>query len=103
MTAPLPHSDPAERNKQPSLERLRQVLPAQGRALEIASGTGQHVVWFAAGLPQWTWQPTEPRKRNVTTALRASAALTTSAARRLMDHMASISKDHTFTCRPSCG
>ena len=61
MTAPLPHSDPAERNKQPILERLRQVLPTQGRALEIASGTGQHVVWFAAGLPQWTWQPTEPQ------------------------------------------
>jgi SAM-dependent methyltransferase len=38
---------------------LRQVLPAQGRALEIASGTGQHVVWFAAGLPQWVWQPSD--------------------------------------------
>ena len=57
----LPHSAPAERNKQPILEVLRQVLPAQGRALEIASGTGQHVVWFAAGLPRWTWQPTEPQ------------------------------------------
>jgi hypothetical protein len=34
-------------------------LPAQGRALEIASGTGQHVVWFARHLPGWTWQPTE--------------------------------------------
>jgi hypothetical protein len=35
------------------------VLPERGAALEIASGTGQHVAWFAAGLPQWTWQPTE--------------------------------------------
>jgi len=35
------------------------VLPARGTALEIASGTGQHVTWFAAGLPHWTWQPTE--------------------------------------------
>jgi hypothetical protein len=55
----LPHSAPADRNKQPILEVLRQVLPAQGRALEIASGTGQHVVWFAAGLPQWSWQPSD--------------------------------------------
>jgi hypothetical protein len=55
----LPHSAPADRNKQPILEVLRQVLPAQGRALEIASGTGQHVVWFAAGLPQWSWLPSD--------------------------------------------
>lgn len=33
--------------------------PAQGRALEIACGTAQHVVWFAQTLAQWTWQPTE--------------------------------------------
>jgi hypothetical protein len=52
-------SPSAERNKQPILEVLLQCLPAQGTALEIASGTGQHVAWFAAQLPQWTWQPTE--------------------------------------------
>ena len=33
--------------------------PERGSALEIASGTGQHVVWFAAGLPDWHWQPTD--------------------------------------------
>ncbi len=52
-------SPSAERNKQPILEILQSVLPASGRALEIASGTGQHVVWFARYLPQWTWQPTD--------------------------------------------
>jgi SAM-dependent methyltransferase len=52
-------SPAAERNKQPIADLLRQVLPAQGTALEIASGTGQHVVWFAQQLPGWTWQPTE--------------------------------------------
>ena len=49
----------AERNKLPILEVLCQVLPDRGKALEIASGTGQHVAWFAAALPGWTWQPTD--------------------------------------------
>ena len=52
-------SAPADRNKQPILDLLRQLLPERGNALEIASGTGQHVAWFGAGLPQWTWQPTD--------------------------------------------
>ncbi len=55
----LPLSEAAERNKEPILASLREILPAQGEALEIASGTGQHVLWFAAGLPGWRWQPTE--------------------------------------------
>ena len=53
------HSPAAERNRQPILEALRHVLPAQGAALEIATGTGQHVAWFATGLPDWTWQPSD--------------------------------------------
>ena len=52
-------SPAADRNKQAILELLRQLLPQRGNALEIASGTGQHVVWFGTGLPQWTWQPTD--------------------------------------------
>lgn len=55
----LPHSPAADRNKEPILERLRHVLGARGIALEIASGTGQHAAWFAAALPEWTWQPTD--------------------------------------------
>ena len=49
----------AERNRQPMLDVLARVLPARGRALEIASGTGQHVAWFARHLPGWEWQPTD--------------------------------------------
>ena len=59
MTSATLHSPASDRNKQPILSVLRQVLPASGNALEIASGTGQHAAWFAAGLPGWTWQPTD--------------------------------------------
>ena len=52
-------SAPAERNKQPILGILLQTLPPSGKALEIASGTGQHVAWFAAALPEWQWQPSD--------------------------------------------
>jgi SAM-dependent methyltransferase len=52
-------SPAAERNKQPILEVLGALLAPSGRALEIASGTGQHVVWFAKALPQWQWQPSD--------------------------------------------
>jgi SAM-dependent methyltransferase len=48
-----------ERNKQPILEVLQRVLPPVGTVLEIASGTGQHVVHFARALPALTWQPSE--------------------------------------------
>jgi SAM-dependent methyltransferase len=55
----LPHSAAADRNKEPILTVLRRVFGERGTALEIASGTGQHAAWFAAGLPGWTWQPSE--------------------------------------------
>ena len=55
----LPHSPAADRNKEAILEALRGVLGTRGTALEIAAGTGQHAAFFAAALPQWTWQPTD--------------------------------------------
>jgi tRNA G46 methylase TrmB len=58
MTAP-DYSAAADRNKQAILDVLISVVPAQGNALEIASGTGQHVAWFAYSLPRWTWQPSD--------------------------------------------
>jgi cyclopropane fatty-acyl-phospholipid synthase-like methyltransferase len=49
----------AERNKGLILDALRSRLPRAGVVLEIASGTGQHVVHFARALPALTWQPTD--------------------------------------------
>ncbi|MCE8509855.1 DUF938 domain-containing protein [Ruegeria pomeroyi] len=49
----------AERNVGVLCDLLEQVAPHQGRALELASGTGQHVSAFAARLPGLHWQPTE--------------------------------------------
>jgi hypothetical protein len=60
VTNELLSSPAAERNKDPILTVLESVLPPTGSVLEIASGTGQHVCFFAAQLPQLTFQPTEP-------------------------------------------
>ncbi len=48
------------RNRDPILAVLRKILPAKGLALEIASGSGEHVVHFAAALPDLTFQTTDP-------------------------------------------
>mgnify|MGYP003584244668 CR=1 FL=1 len=55
----LPTSAASERNKLPILEVLHSWLGHSGAALEIASGTGQHVACFAAALPAWHWQPSD--------------------------------------------
>jgi hypothetical protein len=53
------HSAAAERNRAPILAELQRLLPAHGRLLEIASGTGQHAAYCSAGLPGWHWQPSD--------------------------------------------
>jgi hypothetical protein len=50
----------ASRNREPILAVLRDWLPASGLVLEVASGTGEHVVAFAAAFPALDWQPTDP-------------------------------------------
>ena len=56
---PSQYSPAAERNRAPILEVLHRILPDNGLALEIASGTGQHVAHFASNMPGWVWQPSD--------------------------------------------
>jgi SAM-dependent methyltransferase len=48
-----------QRNRDPILEVLARWLDAPARVLEIASGTGQHAVYFAGKLPHVSWQPSD--------------------------------------------
>ncbi len=48
-----------QRNRDPIVSVLREVLPEKGQVLEIASGTGEHIVHFAAYFPHLRWQPSD--------------------------------------------
>ncbi len=48
------------RNADPIIDVLRRVLPASGHVLEIASGSGEHALRFAAAFPHLTFQPSDP-------------------------------------------
>ncbi|ODH00381.1 SAM-dependent methyltransferase [Nostoc sp. KVJ20] len=48
-----------ECNREPILEVVLQVLPGSGTILEIASGTGEHAVFFASKLSDYIWLPTD--------------------------------------------
>jgi hypothetical protein len=48
-----------ERNREAIVAVLRDVLPASGIVLEIASGTGEHIVHFASAFPLLSWQPSD--------------------------------------------
>lgn len=54
-------SEAAERNREPILAVLREVLPVARSlsVLEIGSGTGQHAVFFASQLPDVAWHPSD--------------------------------------------
>ncbi len=64
----------AERNLASILEVLAQHAPAAGTALELASGTGQQSVAFAAAHPGLDWQPTDVNPANLSS-ISAWAAL----------------------------
>lgn len=55
----LPRSPAAARNREPIAEVLARHLPKRGSVLEIASGTGEHAVFFATRFPGLVWQPSD--------------------------------------------
>lgn len=65
MTSALPSAPAAERNKAPICEALAQSLPSRGTLLEVASGYGQHAVYFAERTPSWTFIPSDVSRENV--------------------------------------
>ena len=70
-TSGVRRSAPAAlRNRELIADVLAGWLPATGSVLEIASGTGEHVVHFAARFPALEWQPSDVHEE----ALRSIAA-----------------------------
>ena len=60
MTDHRQQAPAAARNRDPILAVLRGVLPEAGTVLEIASGSGEHVLHFARALPGLVFQPSDP-------------------------------------------
>jgi len=54
------HAPATERNRDPIAAVLAEELTPTSKILEIASGTGEHVAWFAARFPDMEWQPSDP-------------------------------------------
>ena len=60
MTEDLPFSAAAERNMSPISQKLTELVTAESvRVLEVGSGTGQHVAFFAERFPAWEFQPSD--------------------------------------------
>lgn len=47
------------RNQEVILDVLKEALPNSGAVLEVASGSGQHITYFAQQIPQLKWQPSD--------------------------------------------
>ena len=49
------HAPATMRNRDAIVDILRDILPGQGMILEIASGTGEHIVYFGLKFPDLTF------------------------------------------------
>ena len=52
-------SPAALRNREPIAAVLAEVLPPRGVILEVASGSGEHIVYFAERWPHLDWAPSD--------------------------------------------
>ena len=59
MNDPRQYAPATLRNRDFILGILRDVLPTKGVILEVASGSGEHVVYFARNLPSLVFQPSD--------------------------------------------
>lgn len=53
-----------QRNREPILEILTKVISPGSKILEIASGTGEHAVFFASQLKSCKWIPSDTNSRS---------------------------------------
>lgn len=53
------HAPATLRNREAIVAVLREELPENGTVLEIASGSGEHAVFFAEHFPRNEWQPSD--------------------------------------------
>jgi hypothetical protein len=54
------HAPATLRNRDAIAAVLADWLPPAGSVLEVASGSGEHVIHFAAAFPHLDWQPSDP-------------------------------------------
>ena len=90
--SPKRHAPATETNRAPLLAALRPLLPAGSTVLEVASGSGEHACFFAASLPEVTWQPSDRDPQDLASieAYRAEAGLANLRAPVLLDAAAEV-------------
>jgi hypothetical protein len=54
------HAPATLRNRAAIATMLGELLPAAGRVLEVASGSGEHCAYFAEHFPKLEWHPSDP-------------------------------------------
>lgn len=54
-----------QRNREPILGVLERAFPKAGTVLELASGTGEHAIFFSDHLRDLTWQPSDIDAHNL--------------------------------------
>lgn len=86
------HAPATLRNRDAIADVLSDWLPATGTVLEIASGSGEHIVHFAAAFPHLDWQPSDPDPAGLASiaAWRAEAGLANIAPTLALDAAADI-------------